>query len=122
MENIRRIGEVAGLLRDCGIINMVAFISPYRSDRQTARDLSNGDGTFIEVFVDCPVDICEIRDPKGMYKKARDGVIKDFTGISAPYEPPENSEIHLRTDHHSVSQCVHIMLAYLENRQYISTG
>ena len=122
MENIRRIGEVASLLRDGGIINMVAFISPYRLDRQTARDLSNEDGTFIEVFVDCPVDICETRDPKGMYKKARDGVIKDFTGISAPYEPPENPEIHLRTDRNSVSQCVDIMLAYLKNRQYISTN
>ncbi len=120
MENIRRIGEVASLLRDCGVINMVAFISPYRLDRQTARDLSNSDGTFIEVYVDCPVDICETRDPKGMYKKARDGVIKNFTGISAPYEPPENPEIHLRTDHHPVSECLDIMLSYLENREYVN--
>ncbi len=118
-ENIRRIGEVAHLLRDCGIINMVAFISPYRSDRQIARDLCKNDGTFIEVFVDSPVDICEIRDPKGMYKKARDGIIKEFTGISAPYEQPENPEIHLRTDQHSVSQCVDKILVYLENGLFI---
>ena len=96
-ENIRRIGEVAHLLRDAGVINMVAFISPYRSDRKLARDLSKNDGTFIEVYVDCPVDICETRDPKGMYQKARQGIIREFTGISAPYEAPENPEIHLRT-------------------------
>jgi len=117
-ENIRRIGEAANLFRDCGIINMTAFISPYRKDRETARALSKDD-TFIEVFVDCPVEICEQRDPKGAYKKAREGVIKEFTGISAPYEPPQNPEIHLHTDKMSVEECVDIIVAYLIKNRYI---
>lgn len=118
-ENIRRIGEVANLLRDCGLINMVAFISPYLSDRKSARDLSKNDGSFIEVFVDCPVDVCEDRDPKGMYKKAREGIIKEFTGISAPYEPPRNPEIHLRTHEYGIDSCVQIILNYLIEKNYI---
>ena len=117
-ENIRRIGEVARLLRDCGIINLVAFISPYRIDRQAARELNN-DGTFIEVFIDCPVEICEQRDPKGAYKKARQGIIKEFTGISAPYEAPENPEIHLRTDEMSEEECVQLIISYLIKHKYI---
>ena len=111
-ENIRRIGEVAKLLRDAGIINMTAFISPYIRDRQLARGLGASED-FIEVFVDCPVEVCEARDPKGMYKKAREGVIKEFTGVSAPYEAPENPEIHLRTDEMSVEQCVQSIMEYL---------
>jgi len=118
-ENIRRIGELANILRDCGIINMVAFISPYRADRQIARDLANNDGTFIEVFVDCPLSVCEERDPKGLYKKARDGLIEEFTGISAPYEPPINPEIHLHTDRMSASQCVSHILQYLRASKLI---
>jgi adenylylsulfate kinase len=114
-ENIRRIAEVARLFSDCGIINLTAFISPYREDRRSARDLS-ADGAFFEVFVDCPLEVCERRDPKGMYKRARDGVIKEFTGISAPYEPPENPEIHLRTDELSVTQCVRVILDHLTDR------
>ena len=117
-ENIRRIGEVARLLRDCGIINLVAFISPYRIDRQAAREL-NDDSTFIEVFIDCPVEICEQRDPKGAYKKAREGIIKEFTGISAPYEAPENPEIHLRTDEMSEEECVQLIISYLIKHKYI---
>jgi len=117
-ENIRRIGEVARLLRDCGIINLVAFISPYRIDRQAARELNN-DSTFIEVFIDCPVEICEQRDPKGAYKKARQGIIKEFTGISAPYEAPENPEIHLRTDEMSEEECVQLIISYLIKHKYI---
>lgn len=112
-ENIRRIGELAKILRDCGIINIVAFISPYRADRQIARDLASNDGSFIEVFVDCPLSVCEERDPKGLYKKAKDGLIKEFTGISAPYEPPINPEIHLHTDRMPASQCVSDILQYL---------
>jgi len=112
-ENIRRIGEVANLLRQCGIINIVAFISPYRTDRDNARALSNDDGTFIEVFVDCPIEVCEERDPKGIYKKARQGLIKEFTGVSAPYEPPEKPEIHLHTDQNSPQECVQIIMDYL---------
>jgi adenylylsulfate kinase len=117
-ENIRRIGEVAKLLRDCGIINMIAFISPYRQDRQIARGLCNDD-CFIEVFVDCALDVCEKRDPKGMYKKARDGIIKGFTGISAPYEEPENPEIRLHTDKLTVKECVSTILEYLIRKGYI---
>jgi adenylylsulfate kinase len=118
-ENIRRIGEVAHLLRDAGVINMVAFISPYRSDRQMARDLSGNDGSFIEVYVDCPMDLCETRDPKGMYKKARDGVIKEFTGISAPYEAPETPEIHLHTGQYTVEECVGQIMNYIVTQRLI---
>lgn len=117
-ENIRRIGEVANLFSDGGIINMTAFISPYRHDRQTARELSM-DGSFIEVFVDCPVEVCEQRDPKGAYKKAREGIIKEFTGISAPYESPENPEIHLHTDQETVEACVRRILDYLTRHNFI---
>ena len=118
MENIRRIGETANLFRDCGIINLTAFISPYRKDRQTARDLCNDD-SFIEVFVDCPLEVCEQRDPKGAYKKARQGIIKEFTGIDAPYETPENPEIHLHTDRMSVEECVEVIISYLIGHKYI---
>ncbi|MBN1831548.1 MAG: adenylyl-sulfate kinase [Deltaproteobacteria bacterium] len=118
-ENIRRLGEVAKILRDCAIVNLVAFISPYRKDRRMARSLSE-DGSFVEVFVDCPVEVCEKRDPKGAYQKARQGIIKSFTGISAPYEPPEKPEIHLRTDQLSVGECVHQVMSYLKTNQYIS--
>lgn len=118
-ENIRRIGEVAKLFRDAGIINLVAFVSPYIKDRQMARELG-AEGDFIEVFVDCPVDACELRDSKGAYKKAREGIIKDFTGISAPYEIPENPEIHLYTDMISVTQCVKRIAEYLNDHNYIT--
>ncbi len=119
VENIRRIGEVASLFRQAGVINLVAFISPYISDRQIARELSNNDGTFIEVFVECPLEVCEQRDPKGMYKKAREGIIKEFTGISAPYEAPENPEIHLRTDKNSPEECLQIIIDYLIEHKLI---
>lgn len=111
-ENIRRIGEVAKLFRDAGIINMTAFISPYVRDRRLARDISEP-GDFIEVFVDCPVEVCEARDPKGMYEKARKGLIREFTGVSAPYEAPQDPEIHLHTDQMSVEACVQTILEYL---------
>ena len=117
-ENIRRIGEVAKLFCDCGIITLTAFISPYREDRRRARAL-HGEDAFIEVFADCPLGVCEERDPKGMYVKARQGVIKSFTGISAPYEAPENPEIHLNTDQSSIEKCVHTIMGYLESRGYI---
>jgi len=117
-ENIRRIGEIAKLFRDCGIINMTAFISPYRKDRKAARELGN-ENEFIEVFVDCPIEVCEQRDPKGVYLKAREGVIKEFTGISAPYEAPESPEIHLYTDQMSVEECVDFILNYLLSHKYI---
>lgn len=118
IENIRRIGEVAKLFRDAGVINLVAFISPYRRDREMARALSEA-GDFVEVFVDASLEICEQRDPKGLYKKARAGSIPDFTGISAPYEPPENPEIHLHTDTGLLQECVDQIVRYLIDNDYI---
>jgi adenylylsulfate kinase len=117
-ENIRRIGEVANLFTDSGIINLTAFISPYREDRRTARDLLE-EGSFIEVFVDCSLEVCESRDPKGVYKKARQGIIKDFTGISAPYEEPENAEITVKTDELAIEECVERIISYLLEKGYI---
>jgi len=119
VENIRRIGEIAKLFRESGIIILTAFISPYRSDRAIARDLS-ADGDFVEVFVDCPLEVCEQRDPKGLYQKARKGEIPNFTGIDAPYEPPGNPEIHLRTDQQTVEENVQSVLEYLETHHFIS--
>lgn len=118
IENIRRIGEVAKLFRDAGVINLAAFISPYRRDREMARALSEA-GDFIEVYVDASLDICEQRDPKGLYKKARAGTIANFTGISAPYEPPEQPEIHLHTDAHSLAECVDQIVHYLIEHTYV---
>ena len=120
VENIRRIAEVAKLFRDAGIISLTAFISPYRADREGARKLAEAEhDAFIEVFVDCLIEVCEQRDPKGLYKKARAGIIKDFTGITAPYEPPEKPEIHLRTDQMNVGECVQTVMNYLIDRNYI---
>jgi adenylylsulfate kinase len=100
-ENIRRIGEVAKLFADGGVITLTSFISPYRRDRDLARKVHNDVGlSFVEVFVDTPIEICEIRDPKGLYKKARMGEITGFTGINDPYEPPLNPEIVIRTAEH----------------------
>jgi len=95
-ENIRRIGEVAHLFVDAGVLVMTAFISPYKSDRDKVRKLMS-DGEFIEIYVKCDLDVCEERDPKGLYKKARAGEIKEFTGISAPYEEPEKPELVIDT-------------------------
>jgi adenylylsulfate kinase len=117
-ENIRRIGEVAKLFTAAGVINVTAFISPYRADRDQARTIMS-DGEFIEVFVDCPVEVCEQRDPKGHYKKARAGEIPEFTGISAPYEPPLNPEIVVHTDREAEAQSVATVLSYLEARGYV---
>lgn len=125
-ENIRRIAEVAKLFADSSTIALTSFISPYRSDRNIARLLHSaasegGDDLipFIEVFVDIPVEIAEQRDPKGLYKKARAGEIPNFTGISAPYEEPENAEIHIRTDQLSVEECVKKITDYLEENKLI---
>lgn len=96
-ENIRRVAEVARLFNDAGLIVVTAFISPYREDRAMARAIAGAFG-FAEVFVDAPLTVCEQRDPKGLYRKARSGDIREFTGVSAPYEIPESPELHLRTD------------------------
>lgn len=104
-ENIRRIGEVSKLFVESGQIVLTAFISPYREDRQVVRNLVQ-DGEFIEVFVKASVEACEKRDPKGLYKKARNNEIPNFTGISAPYEEPENPEVVLDSENESIEQCV----------------
>jgi len=111
-ENIRRLGEVSKLFVDAGVVAITAFISPYRKDRDLARTLVGKD-EFIEVFVKCPVEVCEQRDVKGMYKKAKEGLIKEFTGISAPYEEPINPEIVVETDKMSIEECVDKIHSYL---------
>jgi bifunctional enzyme CysN/CysC len=113
VENIRRVAEVARLMADAGLLVIVSFISPFRSERQMARSLM-GDGEFIEVFVDTPLELCEARDPKGLYRKARRQEIMNFTGIGSPYEAPENPEIRIETAALSVDQAVDSLLAYLE--------
>ena len=111
-ENIRRIGEVAKLFADAGTIVMTAFISPYRADRDQARELIT-EGRFVEVFVDCPLDVCEERDTKGLYKKARAGKIKEFTGISAPYEQPLDPEVTVNTAELSLEESAQVVVAAL---------
>ncbi len=114
-ENIRRIGEVAKLFGDAGVISLSSFISPYKVDRDEVRRLhEQAEIQFIEVFVDCSLAVAEKRDPKGLYKKARAGEIKNFTGIDDPYEAPANAEIHLHTDEMTVEQEVQIVLDHLK--------
>ncbi|MCF6287221.1 MAG: adenylyl-sulfate kinase, partial [Candidatus Hydrogenedentes bacterium] len=117
VENIRRIGEVARLFADAGLVTMTAFISPYRDDRAQARAIVGE--AFIEVYVDCDVAVCESRDPKGLYKKARAGEIGNFTGISAPYEAPENPELRIDTSTMPLEECVAQVVAYLVARGII---
>lgn len=112
-ENIRRIGEVAHLFTENGVITLTAFISPYRSDRDRARALAKA-GDFIEIYVDTPLRVCEERDPKGLFKKAREGQIPEFTGISAPYEPPHRPEIHLKAGGKDIQECAAEVMTYLE--------
>ncbi|MCH7500795.1 MAG: adenylyl-sulfate kinase [Nitrospinae bacterium] len=114
-ENIRRIGEVALLLAHQALVVIVAFISPFREDRDRVRH-SIDTGRFIEVFVDCPLSVCEERDTKGLYKKARNGDISDFTGISSPYEPPLNPDIHLKTSEQTVEECIETIIEFLDNK------
>ena len=118
-ENIRRIGEVAKLFTDAGIIALTSFISPYRADRDAVRAIMEP-GDFVEVLVDASVETCEKRDIKGLYAKARAGEIPEFTGISAPYEAPERPELELDTDQMSVAESVERLLAYLEKRGVLS--
>jgi adenylylsulfate kinase len=119
VENIRRIGEVSKLFADAGLIVMSAFISPFVSDRMLVRNLFPA-GEFIEVFMDAPLEICEKRDPKGLYKKARSGAIKHFTGIDSPYEKPQSPEVALDTSALSVDECVEKLLHYLTRHKLIS--
>ena len=114
-ENNRSIGEVAKLFTDAGVVALTAFISPYRADRDQVRKIM-GDGDFVEVHVDCPVEVCEQRDVKGLYKKARAGEIKEFTGISAPYEAPTKPELTINTAGQTVAESSQQILAYLEQK------
>ena len=118
VENIRRIGEVTKLFADAGLIVLSAFISPFRSDRQQVRELLPN-GQFIEVFVDTPLEVCEQRDPKGLYKKARAGDIKNFTGLDSPYEVPEKPEIHLNSANKSVDDLALEVFRYLKERGFV---
>ena len=118
-ENIRRIGEVAKLFYDAGVVTMTAFISPFRADRERVRELLPA-GDFIEVYCRCDLEICEERDPKGLYKKARAGEIREFTGISSPYEEPENPEIVVDTGRESLDDCVQQIVDYLADRKEIA--
>lgn len=117
-ENIRRIAEVCRLFVDSGIIVISAIISPFENDRNMARELVEKD-EFIEVFVDTPLSICEQRDPKGLYKRARSGEIKNFTGITSPYESPKNPEIHLQNTHSSIKKHVNEIIEYLKHNDYM---
>ncbi|MCG8045957.1 MAG: adenylyl-sulfate kinase [Candidatus Thiodiazotropha endolucinida] len=119
-ENIRRIGEMAKLFVDAGVIALTAFISPIREDRERARGLFPH-GDFIEVYVSCPLEVCETRDVKGLYKKARSGEIPNFTGISAPYDVPDKPEIVIETQDWTVQECVHELIEALEQRGVIPT-
>ncbi len=118
IENIRRIGEVAKLFNDSGLIVLTAFISPFLSDRRLVRDLFPM-GNFLEVFIDSSLEICEQRDPKGMYKKARSGEINNFTGISSPYEKPKNPEIHLINNDAQLEDLSNEIIHFLIKNKYI---
>lgn len=120
-ENIRRIGEIAKLFVDTGVIALSSFISPYRTDRDNVRQLHEEAGmAFIEIYVDCPIEEAEKRDPKGLYKKARAGEIKNFTGIDDPYDPPSNPEIHLKTADMTLEQEVQTIIDYLDKHGFLT--
>ena len=119
MENLRRIGQVASLFLDAGIIVLSAFISPFKKDRLMVQSLFEED-EFIEIFVDASISVCEKRDPKGIYKKARLGEIKKFTGIDSPYEKPSNPHIHIKTDLISPDEAVDQILFYLKENNFIN--
>ena len=115
VENIRRVGEISKLFVDAGTIVLSAFISPFRDDRDRVRELVK-DEEFIEIYVDTPLEVCEGRDPKGLYKKARSGDIQDFTGISSPYEAPLKAEIHIKTDKISIEESADKIINYLNEK------
>lgn len=117
-ENLRRIAQLSRLFVDSGIVVLAAFISPYREDRAFVREIV-GEEHFFEIFVKCPPEICETRDPKGLYKKAREGVIKEFTGVSAPYEQPERPDLVLDTVQDDLDTCVKQVLKLLESRKFL---
>lgn len=119
-ENIRRIGEVAKLMIDAGLIVMTAFISPFRRDREVARGLVD-EGDFIEIFCDAPLRVCEERDVKGLYRKARAGEIPEFTGISSPYEKPPAPELTVDTGNAGIDECIQAIMGYLHEHGYLAS-
>jgi adenylylsulfate kinase len=122
-ENIRRIASVAALFASAGIVTLTAFVSPYRADRAAARQTveQSGDvGDFIEIFVDAPLEVCEARDPKGLYKKARAGELKNFTGIDDPYEPPEHPDLRLESFRHAPDVLARQVVSHLAQSGRIS--
>lgn len=119
IENIRRIGEVSKLFVDSGLIVLTAFISPFIGDRQLVRELVDND-EFIEIYIDTPLEVCESRDPKGLYKKARAGEIRNFTGIDSAYEVPVSPEVHVKTAELSIEECAEQVVGYLLEKGYIS--
>lgn len=118
VENIRRVGEVGKLFVDAGLLVLSAFISPFQKDRELVKKLV-GNGEFIEIFIDTPLDICESRDPKGLYKKARSGEIAEFSGITSPYEVPTHPDITIDTQHTSPQEATKIIIEYLAEKNYI---
>ena len=118
VENIRRIGEVSRLMMDAGLIVMTAFISPFRRDRRIVRKLVKK-GDFVEIFCDAPLNVCESRDVKGLYEKARAGEIPEFTGISSPYETPENPELIVESGNSTVKECVDEIINFLKGKKII---
>jgi adenylyl-sulfate kinase len=118
VENIRRIGEVSKLFIDAGLLVLTAFISPFRQDRNMVRALVN-DGEFIEIHISTPLEVCENRDPKGLYQKARQGQIQNFTGIDSEYEIPENAEVTIDSSKLSVDECADVVIDYLRMKQII---
>ena len=117
-ENLRRIAEMVKLFVDAGVISLTAFISPLEKDRRRVKEII-GPEDVIEIYCNCPVEVCEQRDVKGLYKKAREGKIKNYTGISAPYEPPKNPDIELQTDKQSIDECIEIIIKELVRRGVI---
>ncbi len=118
VENIRRIAEVSKLFVEAGLIVLVSFISPFRGERRMARELMD-DGEFLEIFIDTPLEICEARDPKGLYKKARDGKLANFTGIDSPYEAPLEPELHIKTVELSSEEATERIVQSLKDRGFI---
>lgn len=114
-ENIRRIAEVANLMINAGLVTLAAFVSPYKKDRENIRSIVK-DVNFVEIYINTSIEECERRDVKGLYKKARAGEIKNMTGISAPYEAPENPDIEIKTEEMSIQESVHKILAYIETK------
>lgn len=121
IENIRRIGEMSKLFLDAGLISLTAFISPFRKDREFVRNLVRPE-KFIEIYCECPIEVCETRDVKGLYKRARAGEIKEFTGISSPYEAPENPDLVLDTAHSPLSMCAEEVITLLTQRGIIGNS